>query len=69
MKLSPDLDTIATQLRGYDPVLQVAALRALREEKSPVDAVVAVEAAREAQGRDDSPPSGRLHELVYDADV
>jgi len=66
MKLTIDLDDIARQLQGYDPVFQVAALRALRNEESPVDAVVAVEAAREAQDRDDTPPT--LRERLWEKD-
>lgn len=47
-----DVKRLAVDLRGYDPVFQVAALRVLREEESPVDAVVAVEATERAQDRD-----------------
>jgi len=47
MKLTIDLDWLARELTrmDLDAVHQVAALRVFRDEGSPVDAVVAVEAA------------------------
>lgn len=49
-RLDVDLDDIAPETQDLDAVYQGAAVRALRPEESPVDAVVAMEAIRGAKG-------------------